>query len=472
MEDPKERPSYDARAASIEKPSAPLPAEPTIPESAEKDLPSLPFVEQDRPSTRGSHRSNQPPTASRKAAAILGIPVTDVSATPETSSLRPISPPAAGDTASLYAASLGSGPSDLRADYLAYLDALEDRSSTSTARPSLSELYAGLYQKPKIRLGPRPSAEGNAARAAAGARPISSLPQGLRAAPRKELHSANRPPQKQAAIDPIIRLPPPPPIPEVPQVPELIRPSSSAASVRSMPTTLASQSGKRTPEKKRLQKAMEMRKKQLAAARSREADGESGVGESPSKRRDEPVLESKVDLRPAAGNGPPQFSIPSFGAKADGKREVPQTFFDDATESPPLPQKEFETASPKHLAISPLRDGPALPAPEIPPEAPRDDATAIITTADGSPDHAREEPSPTAAPDRTQEMQQDTQSEARGLGITDQGPPQAATSSGEAKSPIPEPPSASTPTSTRRAGPSALSALDDLLALDTPEQTS
>ncbi|KAF2103887.1 hypothetical protein NA57DRAFT_70097 [Rhizodiscina lignyota] len=271
VEDPKERPSYDARAAATTAQDQLAPVEkpvniPSIVESAppyEKDLPPIPTDAESRPATRDSTLPNGTPLASRKAAAILGIPLSSVSSVSiESSTRRPETPLNPGDAASIYATSLNSLT---RSDHLAYLGD-DARSSTSTARPSLSDInFAGLYPKPKVKLGPRPSLD--TSKLKTGPRPTSSLPPGLRPKQRKDLtldlHSSQRPTSRSSQLSVGIMLPPPPPIPESPDILTFPRPSSSPASVKSMPATLASKSDKMSKEKKRLMKAMELRKKQM-----------------------------------------------------------------------------------------------------------------------------------------------------------------------------------------------------------------
>jgi hypothetical protein len=161
----------------------------------------------------------------------------------------------------------------------------DPRLSSQTARPTLSdmygEMYAELYEKynkPKVKLGPRPKASldikrphtsGNGAHAAA--RPVSSLPAGLRAANRKP-QEQKRPKSRDSSAVPSIALPPPPPVPPVPEIPASPSYPKSPASVRSMP--VHAYGGGRpgvTPEKQRLMKALQLRKKQMEARKEREA---------------------------------------------------------------------------------------------------------------------------------------------------------------------------------------------------------
>lgn len=157
----------------------------------------------------------------------------------------------------------------------------EPRLSSQTARPSASDLYSSIYYdyKPKVKLGPRPrpSMEGSKRPHTSGtgsraeARPVSTLPAGLRIAPRKT--DQKRPKSRDSSVVPSIAFPPPPPIPNIPELSLItpMRPTSSPASIRSLPATAYRSSGM-TPEKQRLMKAIELRKKQMNARKIKEAN--------------------------------------------------------------------------------------------------------------------------------------------------------------------------------------------------------
>ncbi|KAJ4290368.1 hypothetical protein N0V90_010584 [Kalmusia sp. IMI 367209] len=160
----------------------------------------------------------------------------------------------------------------------------DPRLSSQTARPEFSDLYAEIYaqyNKPKVKLGPRPKASldikrphtsGNSAQSVA--RPVSSLPAGLRVSNRKNA-APKRPKSRDASTVPSIAVPPPPPIPPAPEIPlSPIYPPRSPASVRSLPvhtySSLNHKSHGVTPEKQRLMKALQLRKKQMEARKERE----------------------------------------------------------------------------------------------------------------------------------------------------------------------------------------------------------
>ncbi|KAF2489690.1 hypothetical protein BU16DRAFT_163038 [Lophium mytilinum] len=174
-------------------------------------------------------------------------------------------------------------PDQATADYVASLrnyenhfdHSYEARLSSQTARPSTSELYDYLY-KPKVKLGPRPRPSVDAGKrphtsgtgSKEDARPVSQLPPGLRIAQRKT--DPRRPKSRDSSIVPSIAFPPPPPIPHIPELSLItpMRPGSSPASIRSLPARTPGM----TPEKQRLMKALELRKKQMNSRKAKEAN--------------------------------------------------------------------------------------------------------------------------------------------------------------------------------------------------------
>ncbi|KAF2848118.1 hypothetical protein T440DRAFT_177351 [Plenodomus tracheiphilus IPT5] len=157
----------------------------------------------------------------------------------------------------------------------------EPRLSSQTARPNYNELYEhyyAQYTKPKVKLGPRPrpsldgrrpSTSGSASQDIA--RPVSSLPSGLRSATRKATGKKESKTRTSSAV-PTIAIPPPPPIPMTPDMPHSpVSPGYSMripASVKSMPVSAYSSHHRATgmtQEKTRLMKALELRKKQQKA---------------------------------------------------------------------------------------------------------------------------------------------------------------------------------------------------------------
>ncbi|PGH05362.1 hypothetical protein AJ79_06831 [Helicocarpus griseus UAMH5409] len=146
------------------------------------------------------------------------------------------------------------------------------RKSTQSTRPSLRDLDTLSLHRPKVKLGPRPSVDPTGRPRTAGSvsrsndtRPVASLPSGVRMSTRKSGFSTGRP--KSQPDIPVPRLPPSmaPPVPEllIPPPPLNLGYTSrnvpgSPRSVMSVPTSLSV-----TPEKQRLMRALELRKKQM-----------------------------------------------------------------------------------------------------------------------------------------------------------------------------------------------------------------
>jgi hypothetical protein len=176
-------------------------------------------------------------------------------------------------------------------DYL-YEPSEHRRFSSQTTRPSAADLYS-VYYKPKVKLGPRPRPSLDMQRPQTSgdppppARLVSTLPAGMRIGPRKT-NSSQRPKSRDSLFVPPANIPPPPPMPDVPEMSSLLpkrNPGSSAASVRSLPATMhrVPASPGVTPERQRLMKALELRKKQLSAQREKATKTEA-IPSSPSDR--------------------------------------------------------------------------------------------------------------------------------------------------------------------------------------------
>lgn len=160
-------------------------------------------------------------------------------------------------------------------DYL-YEASQDRRFSSQTARPSPMDLYAAY--KPKVKLGPRPRPSLDMKRPNTSgnpARPVASLPAGMKAAPKKGT-LFQRPKSRDSAV-PSISMMPPPPVPNIPDMSLMLptRSKSSAASVRSLPAIVhrMPSSPEISQEKQRLMKALELRKKQLSAQKQRKDSG-------------------------------------------------------------------------------------------------------------------------------------------------------------------------------------------------------
>ncbi|KAF1989909.1 hypothetical protein K402DRAFT_410550 [Aulographum hederae CBS 113979] len=182
--------------------------------------------------------------------------------------------------------------------------------STATARPSIDMYSSSLYSyKPKVKLGPRPSIDRNRPSPSDSFRPTASLPQGLKMASRSQ--NSSRPKSRDSHKAPSIHHPPPPPIPEIPQESTYVSRPTSSHSVRSLPASLA-RSNRMTPEKQRLMKAMELRKKQMGGKNEPKHERKSSIPELP------PIPAISENTSPAkdSGAGSGLNTLPEH-AKAD-----------------------------------------------------------------------------------------------------------------------------------------------------------
>jgi hypothetical protein len=148
-------------------------------------------------------------------------------------------------------------------------DSFDRRSSTQSARPTLQELnYAAPYRQ-KVKLDHRPSVDINNRPRTAGSmsrgpdhRPVAALPAGVRS--RKLAGIANRPKSTHDVPPPVptlasLRNAPPIPLLIPPPTLSIAKPrlSPGAKSMNAIPSSGMS------PEKQRLMKALELRKKQM-----------------------------------------------------------------------------------------------------------------------------------------------------------------------------------------------------------------
>lgn len=166
-------------------------------------------------------------------------------------------------------------PGSERSKYRTILDEFprpseEARMSTQSARPSLQDLERAAGIQPKVKLGPRPSVDSTGRPRTSGTsrnadqRPVASLPSGMRSSSlRRPNVDAPRPRSQGSsfASRPISRAPPIPPLLVPPPNIPISRPqlSPGAKSLGALST-----SSGLTPEKERLMKALQQRKKQMA----------------------------------------------------------------------------------------------------------------------------------------------------------------------------------------------------------------
>jgi hypothetical protein len=172
----------------------------------------------------------------------------------------------------------------------------EPRKSSQSTRPDLySSSSYGSNGKPKVKLGPRPSLDvgrPHTSSASSFYRPVSTLPAGLKLFSRGSKKGKDRPKSTFQTEPPSMTLSPPP-IPhslgtsQTPARPHTSggRPSTSSNTPSKplmSPTISAPKTPLITPEKARLMRALELRKKQMSATPSKELNLPSEGLSSPS----------------------------------------------------------------------------------------------------------------------------------------------------------------------------------------------
>ncbi|KAJ5098498.1 hypothetical protein N7532_005499 [Penicillium argentinense] len=242
----------------------------------------------------------------------------------------------------------------------------EARMSTQSARPSLRELERAAGYTPKVKLGPRPSVDQSGRPRTAGSsrnpdqRPVASLPSNMRSSSvRKSNNAAPDPPRPRSqgssfASRPNRRAPPIPPLLVPPPSIPISRPqlSPGAKSLGALST-----SSGLTPEKERLMKALQQRKKNMAKrAESKKKHDIPDVEEQP-KTEDEATKMTegnKENISPEPESGRIEIEQQSF------KEE-------EMTMEQPLPATEVP-----HDAVEPQKESrtPAeVPVPPVEKEA-------------------------------------------------------------------------------------------------------
>ncbi|KAJ4355395.1 uncharacterized protein N0V89_003411 [Didymosphaeria variabile] len=236
------------------------------------------------------------------------------------------------------------GPESFKRYDALFEHGLDPRLSSQTARPDLADLYAEIYaqyNKPKVKLGPRPKASLDLQRPNTSgsnvqsvARPVSSLPPGLRSSKRK-IVEPRRPKSRDASTVPSIAVPPPPPIPTAPEIPlsPMYHPKSPT-SIRSLPmntySSLHHKSAGATPEKQRLMKAMQLRKKQMEARKARqEKEAEAATEDT----------QAGAEEKAKDGDAVDAGALATTAVRAETSSTVPSTYADVL----PQPRDEADT---------------------------------------------------------------------------------------------------------------------------------
>ncbi|KAF2659673.1 hypothetical protein K491DRAFT_590644 [Lophiostoma macrostomum CBS 122681] len=255
----------------------------------------------------------------------------------------------------------------------------DPRFSSQTARPALSDLYAEIYAQyqPKVKLGPRPKQSLDTKRphtsgpgAQNAARPVSTLPAGMRIANRKTAE-LKRPKSRDTSIVPSIAFPPPPPVPSIPDIP-LSSPTfapKSPASVRSMPMHSSRKANGMTPEKQRLMKAVELRKRQMKAKKEVEEKKAAPAPEEPA-----PEEQSASPLGPE--NITPEITTEALpevptsrdqaviaGPEEDAARPDENTTEITTRRSPTPHEDPIEEAAPIHVEVDDVQSAASASSP-------------------------------------------------------------------------------------------------------------
>jgi hypothetical protein len=162
------------------------------------------------------------------------------------------------------------------------IDESEPRKSSQSTRPELSKYTSfGSNGKPKVKLGPRPSLDVGGRPHTSGAashyRPVSTLPAGLKLFSKGSKGGKERPKSQYTTEMPSMMISPPP-IPDATGQSAQIalarphtsggRPTTSSGASIKMSVATSTNTPKTptiTPEKARLMKAMQLRKKQMSA---------------------------------------------------------------------------------------------------------------------------------------------------------------------------------------------------------------
>ena len=160
----------------------------------------------------------------------------------------------------------------------------EPRTSSQSTRPTTRDLYGAYVYKPKVKLGPRPSTEstGRPHTSASNSRqmeprPISTVPAGIKVPSRRPILTR---PQSQHSSTGSKLLPLSSAAPKLPELLFVDQGVNTAVTANTKvipgapsPMQPAMKSSAITPEKQRLMKALQLRKKQLAmAAASKEEE--------------------------------------------------------------------------------------------------------------------------------------------------------------------------------------------------------
>ena len=250
----------------------------------------------------------------------------------------------------------------LEDSFLESRPSIEGRPSVQSNRPSMLSMRTSYEYRPKVKLGPRPSLDSpgraKSSDPANDFRPVSVLPNGVRLSKKQaptRPKSANG--QRTIVEMPEHPLPSPKPLP-----PAVV----SEKNLSPAPNTLARQlhgTDRMTPEKRRLKKALELRKKQLAARNALEAPEQEAQPDNTTSH-ESPDCNKRESLT---------FTLPDVSPADDSNADVLQARIDALHEEPDLvhvgPQN-LSKETPEVFDVSPVTiaevsDGPSTQASSI-----------------------------------------------------------------------------------------------------------
>ncbi|KAL8929652.1 MAG: hypothetical protein Q9172_000331 [Xanthocarpia lactea] len=240
----------------------------------------------------------------------------------------------------------------------------EGRPSIQSTRPSIRSTHTTYEYKNKVKLGPRPSLESSSGfhttDRLGAIRPVSTLPTGVRLAPRKQAPARSKPGNPRPPIAEAIEEPFHPYKPTVPIIPKQTSPPLPHGTIQ--PQLAEDRASAITPEKRRLKKALELRQKQLAAKRAQELAEAEELQGNPAKpacesSRRESLTATLPDVSPAHASSTDvlQERIDALNRNPDLVHVGPQHVDKDVSES-------FEVSPISVVAAS---DGPSTQASSV-----------------------------------------------------------------------------------------------------------
>ena len=207
---------------------------------------------------------------------------------------------------------------------------LDARFSFQSTRPATREIHGVYEYKPKIKLGPRPSAEtATRSHTSESPRPVSMLPPSVRIPSRKAAPTRSKSqshPQSHREMNPFKAAALSPPLPVMPV--QTLEASHSTSGTPVTPARpMSSKSPAITPEKRRLMKALQLRQKQLAAQALKSSFGSESVASEPELGPAGIMVETTVEVAERKNDFRNSEATISEGS------EIVQVFIEDMTKS-------------------------------------------------------------------------------------------------------------------------------------------